>query len=110
AQRGPAGKLVHLLSLMRRLCGPLAYLHGEGLVHRDLKLQNVLVRPAGGPEMSPGSIGMPVLVDFGLAAQFGGEVSREALAAASFAAGTVSTMAPEQIRGELVEARAALFA
>jgi predicted ATPase len=98
--RAPSRKLVHLLSVVRRLCGSLAYLHGEGLVHRDLKPDNVLVRPDG----------MPVLVDFGLAAPFGGEVSREALAAAAFAAGTVGTMAPEQIRGELVDARADLYA
>jgi eukaryotic-like serine/threonine-protein kinase len=100
AHRGPGGKLEHVLGLMRRLCAPLAYLHGEGLVHRDLKLENVLLRPDG----------RPVLVDFGLAAQFSGEVSREALASASFAGGTVYTMSPEQIRGELVDARADLYA
>lgn len=91
--------LVHLLSVVRSLCTPLAYLHGEGLVHRDLKPENVLVRPDG----------VPILVDFGLVTQFSGDVSREALTAAAVSGGTVSTMAPEQIRGELVDARADLY-
>jgi predicted ATPase/predicted Ser/Thr protein kinase len=88
------------LSLVRRLCAPLAFLHGEELVHRDLKPDNVLVR----------SDGQPVLVDFGLAGQFGGEVSREALELDAALAGTPKYMAPEQLRGELVDARADLYA
>lgn len=88
------------LTLVRRLCAPLAYLHGEGFVHRDLKPENVCVRPDG----------MPVLVDFGLLTQFGGETSREAIYATASSVGTLSYIAPEQIRGELVDARADLYA
>jgi predicted ATPase len=50
-----------------------------------------------------------VLVDFGLATQFTSEVSREAMTGVGFAAGTFSGMAPEQIRGELIDARADLY-
>jgi serine/threonine protein kinase/tetratricopeptide (TPR) repeat protein len=88
------------LSIVRRLCGALAYLHGEGLVHRDLKPENVLVRPDG----------MPVLVDFGLATQTPGKLGREVLDVEGGISGTAAYMAPEQACGELVDARADLYA
>jgi serine/threonine protein kinase/predicted ATPase len=95
-----SGPWIEGLTLVRRLCAPLAFLHGEGIVHRDLKPENILIRPDG----------MPVIVDFGLLARFGGAASRESLEIAGAAVGTVAYMAPEQIRGELVDARADLYA
>jgi serine/threonine protein kinase/predicted ATPase len=92
-------KLLAVLTLVRRLCAALGFLHGEGIVHRDLKPDNVLVRPDG----------MPVLVDFGLAARFAGRLSREELEVEAAAAGTVAYMAPEQGRGQFVDARADLY-
>ena len=102
ARRGPisAETLKEVLSLLRRLCGPLAYMHGEGLVHRDLKPDNIVVRPDG----------MPVLVDFGLMSRFGGEVSRDALEVGGRVSGTWAYMPPEQARGDVVDARADLYA
>jgi predicted ATPase/tRNA A-37 threonylcarbamoyl transferase component Bud32 len=91
--------LREILGVLRRLCSPLAYLHGEGIVHRDLKPHNVLVRSAG----------RPVLVDFGLICRFSAEPSREALDLDHGVAGTYAYMAPEQMRGELVDARADLY-
>ena len=88
------------LTIARRLCEVLAYLHGEGIVHRDLKPGNILIRP--GLE--------PVIVDFGLAARFGGVISREELALEARVAGTVRYMAPEQIRGGHFDARLDLYA
>ncbi|WP_245682693.1 serine/threonine-protein kinase [Archangium gephyra] len=86
------------LTLLRRLCAPLAYLHGNGLVHRDLKPENVFVRPDGAP----------VLVDLGIAAQSGG--AREVLQVGGSTVGSEAYMAPEQIRGDFVDARADLYA
>jgi serine/threonine protein kinase len=101
AQRGPAGaaELSTGLALIGRLCAPLAFLHGEGLVHRDLKPENVIVQPDGAP----------VLVDFGLIAQFTGQASRKALEVGGEMVGTVTYMAPEQILGDFVDARADLY-
>jgi predicted ATPase len=95
----PAG-LAEILALLRRLSGALAYLHGEGVLHRDLKPDNVLVRPDG----------RPVLVDFGVMSRFAGSLSRETLEVQAGAAGTLLYMAPEQIRGDLLDARADLYA
>jgi predicted ATPase len=91
--------LLLILTTVRRLCAPLAYLHGEGFVHRDLKPDNIIIRPDG----------MPVIVDFGLLSQFGGQISREALEVEIHAVGTLQYVSPEQVRGELVDARADLF-
>lgn len=97
--RAPASQLGPTLTLIRRICAPLAFLHGEGLVHRDLKPENILIRPDG----------QPVLIDLGIAVHFGGTEGREELDAEPII-GTACYMAPEQIRGELVDARADLYA
>ncbi len=91
-------ELHELLGLIAAMCEPLAHVHADGVVHRDLTPDNVIVR----------SDGTPVLVDFGLAAEFrrGG---REALSIGGTIVGTSHYMAPEQIRGEVVDARADLY-
>ncbi len=91
-------QLRDLLELVVAMCEPLAHVHAAGIVHRDLTPDNVIVRQGGGP----------VLVDFGLASSFrrGG---REALTVGGTIVGTTHYMAPEQIRGELVDARADLY-
>ncbi|MFN7973519.1 MAG: protein kinase [Acidobacteriota bacterium] len=93
------GELVAALTIARRLCDPLAYLHGEGIVHRDLKPANILIKADGAP----------VLVDFGLTASFTGEESRDHVEVAGMISGTAAYMAPEQARGQIVDARADLY-
>ncbi|MBI2567635.1 MAG: protein kinase [Candidatus Schekmanbacteria bacterium] len=95
----PRAELAHVLRLVRLLCGPLAHLHGEGIVHRDIKPGNILVTREG----------LPILLDFGLVARFPGAEGREALDDVA-PSGTISYMAPEQIRGDLVDPRADLYA
>jgi hypothetical protein len=80
------------LSLTRQLCDGLDALHAAGILHRDLKPQNVMVldAPEGDPRVK--------IVDFGLA-----RLSSEALAydaSAPRITGTPLYMAPEQARGE----------
>lgn len=89
-----------LLEWVLRLCSPLAFLHGCGLVHRDLKPGNVFIREDG----------TLALGDFGVAVEFGGAQGREVLHVEGAGLGTLLYMAPEQIRGDLVDARVDLYA
>ncbi|WP_437590607.1 serine/threonine-protein kinase [Sorangium sp. So ce1000] len=98
--RAAGGALRQALTLLRAICRPLAYVHGRGLVHRDLKPDNVFIRPDG----------TPVLFDFGLAFQFEGQTGRDVLQAGGRLMGSPDYMSPEQIRGDLVDARADLYA
>ncbi|WP_394825868.1 protein kinase domain-containing protein [Pendulispora albinea] len=88
------------IELLAPLCEPLAILHAAGIVHGDLKPENVIVTPDRGP----------VVVDFGIAASFAGAGGREHLAAMVDTAGTPAYMSPEQIRGEPLDARSDLYA
>ncbi|MFE8605687.1 serine/threonine-protein kinase [Archangium violaceum] len=95
-------RIAPLLALLRDVCAPLAALHGAGLVHRDLKPENIFVTERGAP----------VLVDLGIAARFSGASGRESFTSGDElrAIGTRSYMAPEQLGGELVDARTDLYA
>ncbi|RED43372.1 protein kinase domain-containing protein [Aestuariispira insulae] len=98
--KAAAGQLIESLSLIQRVCETLSFLHGEGLVHRDLKPDNIFIRKDG----------LPVLVDFGLAADARGTIGREQITAMHRAAGSPAYMPPEQIRGEMLDARCDLYA
>ncbi|MEY4509893.1 MAG: hypothetical protein RLZZ450_2015 [Pseudomonadota bacterium] len=94
-----AGELPTILRVMRRVCASLAFMHGEGFINRDLKPENVMLVN-----------GQPVIIDFGLTAHHPGGSGREELEAQQGVSGTVPYMSPEQIRGELVDARSDLYA
>lgn len=101
-RQGPpaaGGALPFALSVVRELCETLSFVHGEGIIHGDIKPENIFLCDGKAP----------VLMDFGIAWRTQGAVGREVLDVAA-SAGTVAYMAPEQIRGEIVDARADLYA
>jgi hypothetical protein len=102
SERPPAGgvALAASLTIARRICQTLAFLHGEGIVHGDIKPENVVLQ----------SDGKPVLVDFGIMRRVAGAGGREALEVDHDGAGTLAYMAPEQIRAADLDARADLYA
>jgi serine/threonine protein kinase len=97
--RRTMAEVLPALALVRSACAPLAYLHGEGVVHCDLKPSNIVLRADGSP----------VLVDLGVA-RSGGSGGRDELTAADVVAGSTGYMAPEQVRGDLLDPRADLYA
>jgi Tol biopolymer transport system component len=80
----------------------LAAAHDRQLVHRDLKPENIFLVADGRVK----------ILDFGLARQLPSAGAAETVAAtdAGTVLGTVGYMAPEQVRGQAVDARADLFA
>jgi serine/threonine protein kinase len=91
----PAASLQTVLDVARAM----AAAHARGIVHRDLKPENV-IRTDGGR--------LKVL-DFGIA-QMEGPARDQRLTIDGALLGTPAYMAPEQIRGEPVDARADVFA
>jgi serine/threonine-protein kinase len=89
------------LTIGKQVCRALEVAHEEGVIHRDVKPQNLLVDQSG----------FLKVMDFGIArlAEHQSEPGR-ALTAAGVVVGTPQYMAPEQLFGEPVDGRSDLYA
>lgn len=86
-----------VLTIGDQLAGALTFVHAQGVLHRDVKPDNVLIDPDG----------RVVLTDFGIAVPLG---SRGAwLDHLADAVGTPDYMAPEQVRGQRGDARTDVY-
>ncbi|MCA9673577.1 MAG: serine/threonine protein kinase [Kofleriaceae bacterium] len=94
------------LGLVRQVLGGLHHLHALGLVHRDLKPDNLMIATGAGGEVVK-------ILDFGLVKLMGHAealLGAEKLTATGVVFGTPLYMAPEQALGRPVDARADLYA
>lgn len=71
------------------LLDALGYFHERQIVHRDVKPDNIVLRPDG-----------PVLVDFGIAKAIA-DAGIDRLTRSGFTVGTSHYMSPEQVQGQL---------
>ncbi len=77
-------------ALVEKVASALHFAHGHGVIHRDIKPDNIVVRADGEPQV----------MDFGLARDLD---SGSQLSAVGQVMGTPAYMAPEQVRGDVSE-------
>ena len=99
-EKGPL-PLAQALDIVLQVCVALASAHAQGVIHRDLKPGNVILKDA--VEV--------FVVDFGMAKILtGGGTGTTGLTAHNMVFGTPEYMAPEQARGDELDARCDVYA
>lgn len=94
-QNGPASQLLGF-NIASQICDGLEAAHRQGVIHRDLKSQNVIINNANQIK----------IIDFGLAHAS----HMEGMTATGLILGTPEYMAPEQVAGKKVDERADIYA
>ena len=84
-------KIDKIIDILLEICNGLSAAHQAGIVHRDIKLENIMISPDGSVK----------ILDFGLAKLKGASK----LTADSIALGTAFYMSPEQLKGETFDHR-----
>jgi serine/threonine-protein kinase len=85
------------ISVGKQLCRALEAAHEQGIIHRDVKPQNILVAPDG----------LVKVMDFGIARAV---ERKKGMTQTGLVVGTPEYMAPEQLMGEPIDHRVDLFA
>ncbi|HUO84347.1 MAG TPA: protein kinase [Thermoanaerobaculia bacterium] len=84
------------MGIARQICRGLQAAHEEGIIHRDIKPQNVLIDQRGEVK----------LMDFGIARM---TEASEAMTQAGIVVGTPHYMSPEQVQGKKLDARSDVY-
>lgn len=95
-RRGPLPESV-VLRIATDIAAALAFAHAKGVVHRDIKVDNILLRSDGGA----------VVADFGIARAVSGYVSATGV---NMTIGTPHYVSPEQAQGRPLDGRSDLYA
>ncbi|MGH7752551.1 MAG: protein kinase domain-containing protein, partial [Gemmatimonadales bacterium] len=88
------------LTVGKQLARALEVAHEQGVIHRDIKPQNIVIEPSG----------FLKVMDFGIARLAERKQEGKGLTALGTVIGTPEYMAPEQLMGEEIDARADLYA
>jgi serine/threonine protein kinase len=93
----PKLSLVTRLKIIQDIASALNYAHDHGVIHRDIKPQNILVQKEDN---------RPLLTDFGIAKA---RQSNQSLTQTGMTLGTPQYMSPEQAQGKAVDCRADIY-
>jgi Protein kinase domain len=89
------------IGIVRQVALAIGYAHSQGVVHRDIKPQNILVDPL----MEPHIVDFGIARRLGLDEQLGGQASLP-----EGPVGTLGYIAPEVLSGGTIDGRADIFA
>jgi len=96
-QERPKMSIERAVKLTTGICRALEYIHANGVVHRDMKPENIMVDEGDNIR----------LIDFGIAANAGAR--RLTFGNFSTALGTPDYVSPEQVRGKRGDARSDIY-
>jgi hypothetical protein len=99
---GPLG-YERVLKILDQVAASLAEAHKNGIVHRDMKPENVFIETRDGEDHVK-------VLDFGIAKVISDERQVPALTAVGQTLGTLEFMSPEQLRGQKLDGRSDLYA
>ncbi|HLK93253.1 MAG TPA: serine/threonine-protein kinase [Polyangia bacterium] len=92
-----------VLKILDQVAASLAEAHANGIVHRDMKPENVFIETREGEDHVK-------VLDFGIAKVVSDERQVPALTAVGQTLGTLEFMSPEQLRGQKLDGRSDLYA
>lgn len=94
-KRSGSQSLMQAYNIASQICDGLEEAHKQGVIHRDLKSQNIIINASGHLK----------IIDFGLAHS----THLQGMTATGLIMGTPEYMAPEQVSGKRVDERADLY-
>lgn len=89
-KKEPIPKRIHVFNILRQVADALDYAHKQGIVHRDIKPDNIMIQQGG----------VVKITDFGIA-----KAAASARTQTGMQLGTPFYMSPEQILGQAVDGR-----
>lgn len=101
---GPDLSIVEILTIVDQLAGALGAAHELGIIHRDVKPENIFMVPT-----EDGSGFNTKLLDFGVAKVVPPSAVRPRRPPLPYVVGSPYTMSPEQVYGEPVDQRSDLY-
>jgi tRNA A-37 threonylcarbamoyl transferase component Bud32 len=96
-----------VLGILDQVAQSLGEAHANGIVHRDMKPENVFVETRRQGNVSEDHV---KVLDFGIAKMMAGEKEVQALTAVGQTLGTLEFMSPEQLRGQTLDGRSDIYA
>jgi len=99
---GPLGA-PRVLRILDQVATSLTEAHANGIVHRDMKPENVFIESRGGEDHVK-------VLDFGIAKVMSDDRQVPALTAVGQTLGTLEFMSPEQLRGQKLDGRSDIYA